>query len=68
MKAKFISIVALAMQMTLPAVPALADTLVGSWNVKHLGWSNEKDLGAVARIASAFDLLGASGSHVPRRS
>lgn len=57
MKAKFLSIVALAMQMTLPAVPALADTLVGSWNVKHLGWSNEKDLGAVARIASAFDLL-----------
>lgn len=38
-------------------VASWADTLVGSWNVRHLGWGEDKDMMSVARIASAFDLL-----------
>lgn len=35
----------------------LGDTLVGNWNVAHPGWNYDKDITAVARIASAFDLV-----------
>ena len=40
---------------TLAAVQA--DTLVVSWNHKHPAWNNDKELGSVARIAPAFDLI-----------
>ncbi|MEY8802190.1 endonuclease/exonuclease/phosphatase family protein [Leisingera sp. XS_AS12] len=39
------------------AAPALSDTYVASWNVKHLGWDNGKDIRAVAEVAGAFDLI-----------
>ncbi|ETX13570.1 hypothetical protein OCH239_09835 [Roseivivax halodurans JCM 10272] len=53
-----VSAIPLALAACLVAVtPAFSDTLVGSWNVKHLGWDNDKDITAVARIASAFDLV-----------
>lgn len=30
---------------------------VGSWNIVHLGWDNDKDFDATAQVASKFDLL-----------
>ncbi|MBW3243489.1 endonuclease/exonuclease/phosphatase family protein [Epibacterium sp. DP7N7-1] len=50
-------VAALTAVFALPAVPASADTLVASWNVKHLGWNNDKDISSVASVASAFDLI-----------
>ncbi len=34
-----------------------ADVLVGSWNIKHLGWNNDKAMPQVAHVANHFDLL-----------
>lgn len=34
-----------------------ADLAVGSWNIKHFGWNNGKDMAAVSSVASRFDLL-----------
>ena len=34
-----------------------ADVLVGSWNIKHLGWENDKAIPQVAHVANHFDLL-----------
>ncbi|SEL65376.1 hypothetical protein [Halomonas daqiaonensis] len=41
------------------AIPGLvqADVLIGSWNIKHLGWNNDKAFGQVAHVANHFDLL-----------
>ncbi|WP_404296953.1 helix-hairpin-helix domain-containing protein [Halomonas sp.] len=41
------------------AVPGLvqADVLIGSWNIKHLGWNNDKAFEQVAHVANHFDLL-----------
>ncbi|MDZ7851768.1 MAG: endonuclease [Halomonas sp.] len=36
---------------------AQADVLVGSWNIKHLGWNNDKAMPQVAHVANHFDLL-----------
>lgn len=36
---------------------AEADVLVGSWNIKHLGWNNDKAMPQVAYVANHFDLL-----------
>ena len=40
-------------------VPGLvqADVLIGSWNIKHLGWNNDKAFEQVAHVANHFDLL-----------
>ena len=40
-------------------VPGLvqADALIGSWNIKHLGWNNDKAFAQVAHVANHFDLL-----------
>lgn len=35
----------------------LADLRLASWNIQHLGWQNEKDYGALARIAAHFDFV-----------
>lgn len=48
---------AISILAVLPADQVLADTLVASWNLKHLGWNNGKDLSAVADVASRFDLI-----------
>ncbi|MCE9662966.1 helix-hairpin-helix domain-containing protein [Halomonas sp. M5N1S17] len=34
-----------------------ADIIVGSWNIKNLGWDNDKRYDKVAHVASHFDLL-----------
>ncbi|TLF45432.1 endonuclease [Halomonas urmiana] len=34
-----------------------ADVLIGSWNIKHLGWDNDKAMSQVAHVANHFDLL-----------
>ncbi|MBS9405660.1 helix-hairpin-helix domain-containing protein [Halomonas sp. TRM85114] len=41
--------------MTPLAAPA--DVLIGSWNIKHLGWQNDKAFPEVAHVANHFDLL-----------
>ncbi|WP_369335757.1 helix-hairpin-helix domain-containing protein [Halomonas sp. ND22Bw] len=35
---------------------AQADITIGSWNLKHLGWNNDKSLADVAAIAQGADL------------
>ncbi|MGM0985109.1 MAG: helix-hairpin-helix domain-containing protein [Pseudomonadota bacterium] len=41
------------------AIPGLvqADVLIGSWNITHLGWNNDKAFGQVGHVANHFDLL-----------
>ncbi len=34
-----------------------ADVLIGSWNIRHLGWNNDKAMPQVAHVANHFDLL-----------
>ncbi|SEL95319.1 helix-hairpin-helix domain-containing protein [Halomonas daqiaonensis] len=34
-----------------------ADVLIGSWNIKHLGWDNDKAIPQVAHVTNHFDLL-----------
>ncbi|MBB3231970.1 helix-hairpin-helix domain-containing protein [Halomonas stenophila] len=36
---------------------AWGDIVLGSWNIKHLGWKNDKAFGQVAHVANHFDLL-----------
>lgn len=36
---------------------ALADTIIGSWNIKHLGWDNDKAMAEVAHVAQHVDFL-----------
>jgi len=38
-------------------IEAPAETFVGSWNIRNLGWGDEKDYGSVAAVASRYDLL-----------
>lgn len=47
----------LAGLLALAPLHASADVLVGSWNIEHLGWNNDKALPQVAHVASHFDLL-----------
>lgn len=44
---------------SLIAIPlsASADALIGSWNIRHLGWNNDKAYDAVTHVANHFDLL-----------
>lgn len=37
--------------------PAIAAVRIASWNLKHLGWNNDKDLEAVAAVIQRFDLV-----------
>lgn len=41
------------------AAPTLvqADVLIGSWNIRHLGWNNDKAMPQVAHVANHFDFL-----------
>ncbi|WP_085920429.1 helix-hairpin-helix domain-containing protein [Halomonas sp. CSM-2] len=36
---------------------ALADAIIGSWNIKHMGWNNDKAMAEVAHVAQHFDFL-----------
>lgn len=40
----------------LPAI-ASADAIIGSWNLKHLGWNNDKAMAEVAHVAQHVDFL-----------
>jgi len=42
--------------LLLPAL-AQAEILIGSWNIKHLGWNNDKSFAHVAQVVNNFDLL-----------
>ena len=48
-----------ALLAALSSIPlsANADALIGSWNIKHLGWNNDKAFDAVTHVANHFDLL-----------
>ena len=37
--------------------PPSADVLIGSWNIKHLGWNNDKAYNAFTHVTNHFDLL-----------
>ncbi|MDR5888033.1 MULTISPECIES: endonuclease/exonuclease/phosphatase family protein [Halomonas] len=44
--------------LALAGFPGLAGAaVIGSWNLEHLGWNNDKRLDLVARVAGRFDLL-----------
>ncbi|MCK2183598.1 endonuclease/exonuclease/phosphatase family protein [Halomonas getboli] len=44
--------------LALAVFPGLAGAaVIGSWNLEHLGWNNDKRLDLVARVAGRFDLL-----------
>lgn len=44
--------------LALAGVPGLVGAaVIGSWNLEHLGWNNDKRLDRVARVAGRFDLL-----------
>ena len=47
----------LAGLLALTPLFAQADVIVGSWNIKHLGWNNDKAIPQVAHVANHFDLL-----------
>ncbi len=36
---------------------ALGDIVIGSWNIQHLGWDNDKRFDKVAHVADHFDFL-----------
>ncbi|WP_253742774.1 hypothetical protein [Halomonas sp. THAF12] len=44
--------------LALAGFPGLAGAaVIGSWNLEHLGWNNDKRLDRVVRVAGRFDLL-----------
>ncbi|WP_027960742.1 helix-hairpin-helix domain-containing protein [Halomonas halodenitrificans] len=47
----------LAGLLALAPLAAQGDVVLGSWNIKHLGWNNDKAVGQVAHVANHFDLL-----------
>lgn len=50
-----IALVALMLIVTIPA--ASAEVMIGSWNIRHYGWENQKDIGSLAYITSHFDVM-----------
>lgn len=34
-----------------------ADVAIATWNIKHLGWNNDKDFAILGEIGNSFDLL-----------
>ncbi|SHE75553.1 hypothetical protein SAMN02745148_01055 [Modicisalibacter ilicicola DSM 19980] len=47
----------LAVLVAMAPLFAKADVLIGSWNIRHLGWNNGKDFALVAHVANHTDLL-----------
>ncbi|MBB3140173.1 endonuclease/exonuclease/phosphatase family protein [Halomonas organivorans] len=51
-------VLAVFLMLALTVFPGLAGAaVIGSWNLEHLGWNNDKRLDLVARVAGRFDLL-----------
>lgn len=48
---------ALLLLCLIVSTSASGDLRIGSWNITHLGWNNEKDIHSVAGVVSAFDLV-----------
>lgn len=55
MSSKTVIACALLVTISAPSL-AVADITIGSWNLKHLGWNNDKRLDAVADVAKGADL------------
>ena len=53
---KYVSSVLIVATTLVPAA-VQADAIIGSWNIKHLGWNNDKKVAEVAHVANAFDFL-----------
>jgi endonuclease/exonuclease/phosphatase family metal-dependent hydrolase len=53
---RFTAATLLAVSTLLPAV-ASADAIIGSWNIRHLGWNNDKAMEQVAHVAQHVDFL-----------
>ena len=49
--------ICLALALVLVASAAHASIRAASWNVRHLGWENGKDLNSVAAVINRFDLV-----------
>ncbi len=49
--------VALVVATTFLSSVASADIIIGSWNIKNLGWDNNKDYEKVSHIAQHFDIV-----------
>lgn len=46
----------IALLVMLPMV-AKSDIIIGSWNIQHLGWDNDKRYDKVAHVAQHFDIV-----------
>jgi endonuclease/exonuclease/phosphatase family metal-dependent hydrolase len=53
---RFTATTLLAAAVLLPTT-ASADAIIGSWNIRHLGWNNDKAMEQVAHVAQHFDFL-----------
>ncbi|MSU90877.1 DNAse [Rhodobacteraceae bacterium 2CG4] len=53
------TVLAAAIALSAAATPgvSIAETFVGSWNIRNLGWGDQKDHEAVAAVAGRYDLL-----------
>lgn len=49
--------VSLLVLFLLTPLTALADVVLGSWNIQNLGWDNDKRFDKVAHVANHFDFL-----------
>jgi len=54
---KFIRPLLALFLLSLIPIPAQAETRIGSWNIRNLGWDNEKDYTALAEVGSLLDLI-----------
>lgn len=52
-----VALLAALLSLFLAASLAHAGARIASWNLKHLGWQNQKDLDAVASVIQRFDLV-----------
>lgn len=48
---------ALGLTLTMIFSTASADVLVGSWNIRHMGWNNDKDFNRLSYITKHFDAM-----------
>ncbi|MFG6083732.1 endonuclease/exonuclease/phosphatase family protein [Paracoccus litorisediminis] len=48
---------AAATAIVLMAPVAQAESFIGSWNIRHLGWGEARDFAATAKVAARYDLL-----------
>lgn len=54
---RYLHRLALALLLALLPVTALADIVIGSWNLRNIGWDNGKRFDQVAQIAQTMDII-----------